>query len=181
MASRGPVLGVAAVRDGTVKACREVGITRKTGYRWRSELGGVLPVRLDGAVRSHPYLSLLERQRNAALRARGGETVREIARVLDRSPSTISRELTRNTARHDRGGYDAVLAHARARSRGARPGRSRLANDEQLRAVVQGKLELEWSPEQIAAHLRQKHPDRPGCTCATRRSTRRSTAVPAAG
>ena len=66
----------------------------------------------------------------------------------------MSRELRRNTARHDRGGYEPVLAHARARARTARPGRSRLSVDRGLCEVVQAKLDLEWSPEQIAAHLR---------------------------
>lgn len=56
---------------GTVEACRRVGITRKTGYRWRAERGGVPPVRLDEDARSNRYLSLLKRQRIAALRARG--------------------------------------------------------------------------------------------------------------
>jgi len=31
---------------GTVEACRRVGITRKTGYRWRAESGGIPPGRL---------------------------------------------------------------------------------------------------------------------------------------
>jgi transposase, IS30 family len=145
---------------GTVEACRQVGITRKTGYRWRAEAGGLVPVRLAEAVRSNRYLSLLERQRIAALH-RQGVSVREIARCLDRNASTVSRELRRNTAVHDRGRYGAPLAHARARARGARPGRSRLATDPALRAVVQEKLELEWSPEQIAGHLRSAFPDRP--------------------
>ena len=86
--------------------------------------------------------------------------MREIGRRLERSPSTVSRELRRNTAAHDVA-YDAVLAHLRARERGARPGRSRLARDSELRAVVQAKLEQEWSPEQISAHLRVSFPDRP--------------------
>lgn len=146
---------------GTVEACRRVGITRKTGYRWRAEVGGVVPVRLAEEVRSNRYLSFLERQRIAALHGQG-VGVREIARRLDRSPSTVSRELRRNTLVHDRGRYDAPLAHARARARGARPGRTRLAGDVELRAVVQAKLELEWSPEQIAAHLRMTFPDQPG-------------------
>jgi transposase, IS30 family len=144
---------------GTVEACRRVGITRKTGYRWRAEAGGLPPLRLAEAVRSNRYLSIVERQRIAGLR-RQGLTVREIARRLDRSPSTVSRELRRNTAPHDVA-YDAVLAHVRARERGARPGRSRLARDPALRAVVQDKLEQEWSPEQIAAHLREVYPDQP--------------------
>lgn len=143
---------------GTVQACRRVGITRKTGYRWRAEAGGVVPLRLAEAVRSNRYLSMVERQRIAGLR-RQGLSLREIARRLERSPSTVSRELRRNTAVHDRD-YDAVLAHLRARERGARPGRSRLAQEPQLRAAVQEKLEQEWSPEQIAAHLRVAYPDR---------------------
>lgn len=64
---------------GTVEACRQVGITRKTGYRWRAEVGGIVPIRLAEAVRSNRYLPLLERQRIAALRGQG-VSVREIAR-----------------------------------------------------------------------------------------------------
>jgi IS30 family transposase len=119
------------------------------------------PVRLGEAARSNRYLSRLERQRIATLRSHG-LGVREIARRLDRSPSTVSRELRRNLAPHDREGYDAELAHARARQRAQRPRPPRIAGDRQLRQEVQAKLELEWSPEQIAAHLRQTFPDRPG-------------------
>ena len=63
--------------------------------------------------------------------------------------------------RHDRGCYDGDLAHARARERARRPRRGRLLADAGLRAEVQVRLELEWSPEQIAAHLRRMFPDRP--------------------
>ncbi|MFI7706187.1 helix-turn-helix domain-containing protein [Nonomuraea sp. NPDC049480] len=78
-----------------------------------------------------------------------------IADRLGRSPSTISRELRRNTLPHDRGVHDSDLAHARARQRARRPRQGRLLEDEQLRAEVQAKLELDWSPEQIAAYLRR--------------------------
>jgi len=37
---------------GTVAACRIVGVTRKTGYRWRAENGGLPPAALGGGVRS---------------------------------------------------------------------------------------------------------------------------------
>ena len=86
----------------TVQACRRVGITRKIGYRWRAEAGGVIPDRSSEAVRSHRYLSMTERQRIDSMH-RHGVGVREIARRLDRSPSTVSRELRRNTARAARG------------------------------------------------------------------------------
>lgn len=86
--------------------------------------------------------------------------MREIARRLGRAPSTISRELRRNTARHDRY-YDGDLVHARARQRARRPRQSRIGRDPRLREIVQTLLEHEWSPEQIAAHLRTAYPDQP--------------------
>jgi IS30 family transposase len=144
---------------GTVDACKRLGIGRKTGYRWRAENGGLPPTALSEGVRSQRYLSLLERQRIATLR-RDGLGVRQIAAELGRSPSTISRELRRNTAAHDHS-YDGDLAHARARERLRRPRRGRLLVDDELRALVQAKLGLEWSPEQIAAWLRATFPDRP--------------------
>lgn len=146
---------------GTVEACRLVGIGRKTGYRWRAENGGLPPLPLPEIDRSSRYLSLLERQRIATLR-RQGLGVRAIAEHLGRSPSTISRKLRRNVAAHERGGYDGDLAHARAHERARRPRHGRLRLDAELRNLVQAKLELEWSPEQIAAWLRRKHSDRPG-------------------
>ena len=145
---------------GTVQACQEVGIGRKTGYRWRAENGGLPPVRLAEEVRSGRYLSLLERQRIATLH-RQGLGVRAIAARMGRAPSTVSRELRRNMRPHDQGIYDSDLAHARARERARRPRRGRLLEDAELRAEVQAKLELEWSPEQIASHLRRAYPDRP--------------------
>ena len=146
---------------GTVEACRYLGIGRKTGFRWRQENGGMPPKRLAEEHYSGRYLSHLERQRIAALTERG-HGVREIARRLGRAPSTISRELVRNRAAHDRGGYDGELAHARARERARRPKPARLATDTRLRSIVSGKLGQEWSPEQIATFLRVQFPDRPG-------------------
>jgi IS30 family transposase len=135
-----------------------VGIGRHTGYRWRAERGGMPPARLMQDV-SGRYLSLLERERIAALR-RMGLGVREISREIGRSPSTVSRELRRNARSHDRGVYDAVLAHARAREQAGREKTPILARDSELRALVQTKLELEWSPEQIAGWLRITYPER---------------------
>jgi transposase, IS30 family len=143
---------------GTAEACQQVGIGRKTGYGWRAERGGLPPLRLGEADHRGSYLSQLERQRIATLRGRG-LGVREIARRLGRSPSTVSRELRRNVRSHDGGVYDGDLAHARARERARRNRAGRLAVDHELRQVVQVKLELEWSPEQIAAWLRVTYPD----------------------
>lgn len=142
-----------------VEASRTLDIGRKTGYQWRPETGGLAPERLPEGGRSSRLLSLLDRQRVATLR-RAGCGVRDNARRLGRAPSTISRELRRNTARHDRH-YDGDLAHSRARQRALRPRRTRISRDEQLRGLVKELLELEWSPEQIAGHLRVAYPDQP--------------------
>src|SRR5438552_17437085 len=101
---------------GTVEVCRRVGDGRNTGYRWRAERGGLAPLRLAESVRGLRYPSHFQRQRIATLRA-AGLGVREIARRLERSPSTISRELRRNLRPHGGGVSDSDLAHARARER----------------------------------------------------------------
>ena len=145
---------------GTVEACKEIGVGRKTGFRWRQENGGLPPSHVNEDEHSGRYLSHFERQRISTLAERG-HGAREIPRRLERAPSTISRELRRNRSGHDRGGYDGDLAHARAHERAKRPRESRLGRYEELREVVADKLELEWSPEQIAIHLRGAYPSRP--------------------
>jgi IS30 family transposase len=86
------------------------------------------------------YLSFAEREEIAVLRARGCG-VREIARALGRSPSTISRELRRNAA--TRGGgleYRAGTAQWHADRRSRRPKRAKLAENPELRRYVQDRL-----------------------------------------
>lgn len=100
---------------------------------------------------------MLERQRITTLRGQN-LGVREIARRIDRSASTVSRELRRNRLAHDRAYAD--LAHLRARERSRRPRRTRLNVDAELRELVQDRLACEWSPEQIAGWLRLRFPDR---------------------
>ena len=73
----------------------EAGVSPAVGVRWFREGGGMPPV--SQAPLSARYLSFAEREEIALLRAQG-QGVREIARQLGRSPSTISRELRRNAA-----------------------------------------------------------------------------------
>ncbi len=83
------------------------------------------------------YLALAEREEIAILRA-GAHGVREIARRLDRSPSTISRELDRNAPA--RGGYRATVAQLHAERRARRPKAAKLVANEKLRDYVQERL-----------------------------------------
>jgi IS30 family transposase len=86
------------------------------------------------------YLSLAEREEIAILHATG-HGVRAIARVLGRSPSTISRELRRNCA--TRGGrldYRASVAHWKAELFARRPKAAKLAENEQFRRYVEDRL-----------------------------------------
>ena len=86
------------------------------------------------------YLSFAEREEIALLRAQGWG-VREIARRLGRSPSTISRELRRNAA--TRGGrleYRASTAQWHADRRARRPKPAKLAVNAELRRYVQDRL-----------------------------------------
>jgi transposase, IS30 family len=148
------------------RACQIVGINRKTGTRWRLGRTITLP---DGRKRhylpvitrrrreiSPRYLCEDERVRIGDLH-RAGYTVRAIAEELDRSASTISRELRRN--RTARGQYRPFAAHRLAIERRARPRTGKLAGDPVLRAFVQDRLQKRWSPEQIAHALREEFPD----------------------
>jgi IS30 family transposase len=87
-----------------------------------------------------------------------GRSLRDIARELNRAPSTISREVA---AHGGRVGYRPMTAHREACSRARRPKPTKLAANDMLRDVVVGDLERLWSPEQIARRLRQAFPDQP--------------------
>jgi transposase, IS30 family len=87
-----------------------------------------------------------------------GQSCRQIAARLGRAPSTVSRELARNSGRHH---YRAQDADAAALRRAQRPKPAKLAVEPRLRAVVEAKLALRWSPEQIAGWLPLAYPQDP--------------------
>jgi IS30 family transposase len=119
-------------------AAAEAGVSGPVGVRWFREGGGMPTVTL--AAPSGRYLSFVEREEIALLRA-GGGGVREIARRLGRSPSTISRELRRNAA--TRGGrldYRATTAQWHADRRARRPKSAKLAVNRELHRYVQDRL-----------------------------------------
>ena len=112
-----------------------MGVARKSGYRWRSEMGGVIVKK--PAVSSGRYLSLFERQRIASWHDRGA-SVRDIARRVGRSSSTVSRELRRNRLDWD-DGCEPVLAYLRARERAKRPKTGKIAGSPWLAKTSQAK------------------------------------------
>ncbi len=104
--------------------------------------------------RSCRVLTLAEREEiSRGIAAR--RTIRSIAVLLGRPPSTVSREIGRN------GGYDhyrASVADERAWERARRPKRCRLVRYPRLRQLVEDKLRLDWSPQQIAGWLKHTYP-----------------------
>jgi IS30 family transposase len=116
----------------------EAGVSSVVGVRWFREAGGMAPI--GQAPLSGRYLSFAEREEIAILRA-AGCGVREVARRLGRSPSTISRELRRNAAtRSGRLDYRATTAQWHADRRARRPKPAKLAVNVNLRRYVQDRL-----------------------------------------
>ncbi len=109
--------------------------------------------------RSRLALTLCEREEiSRGLAAK--ESLRTIASRLNRSPSTISREIKRN------GGYAryrATLADQAAWKRAKRPKPCKLACYPALTRLVAEKLQLNWSPEQIAGWLKLAYPSEESC------------------
>ncbi len=98
--------------------------------------------------RQYEQLSLEDRCEIARLQ-RNGQSLRQIAAALHRSPSTVARELKRNSGRQI--GYKPAYAQAQTRSR--RWKGSRLEREADLRQAVLDRLAQGWSPEQVAGRL----------------------------
>jgi IS30 family transposase len=81
--------------------------------------------------------------------------MREIASGLGRSLSTVSREIMRNGGPER---YRAAEADKRAWKAALRPKLYKLVTNERLRDMVAEKLQLEWSPGQIAGWLKRTYP-----------------------
>ena len=116
-----------------------------------SPTGGIRPA---PRIRSRISLTLAEREEISRGIARQN-SLRSIAAQLGRSPSTISREVSRN------GGvqcYRAAQADDAAWVRTRRPKRCKLACNKYLSRTVAAKLMLDWSPQQIAGWLKREYP-----------------------
>lgn len=106
--------------------------------------------------KGYQHLVLKERELIDMMR-RDGRSIRQIARVLNRTPSTVCRELRRNSSPV----YDYYMDHRaqeRANKRRSKASRRiRLKNDE-IREYVLFQLGEDWSPEQIAGRIGIDHP-----------------------
>jgi IS30 family transposase len=133
------------------------GVSIASVYRIRARVGGVL--RPPDTRYSDRYLDREERYELARL-LEAGHTQAEIARRLDRTPSTVSRELRRNKCPRT-GGYIPERADRLAWQRQRRPKRSRLSANPVLRERVQQMLDRRLSPDQVAGRLRVENPHNP--------------------
>jgi hypothetical protein len=128
-------------------------IARRLGKRGPSVRAFVLQ---SGGVQQHPprrglrCLTTAERE-EISRGVAAGRSCRQIAARLGRAPSTVSRELTSNGGRHH---YRAQAADAAAFGRAQRPKPAKLAVEPRLRAVVEAKLALRWSPSRSPAGCR---------------------------
>ncbi len=118
--------------------------------------GEYVPMAAVEKVIDARYLSLVERECIKDL-VQQEMSIRQIAASMGRAPSTISRELKRNTV--GAGGYLPHTAHRLSVKRRPRPKVARLVNAGPLQDYVAEKLAKRWSPEQITHRLRKDHPE----------------------
>ena len=136
------------------KIGRELGRQHSSVRRHIMDAGGKRP-----AVRrrSELRLSLAEREEISRGLA-AGDSLRQIAADLERSPSTVCREVHANGGRR---GYRALAADKAAWRRARRPKMAKLARCRRLRGMVEAKLAQRWSPEEISGWLARTYPNRP--------------------
>jgi IS30 family transposase len=121
-------------------------------HRILAETGGIRPPERH---RSQLALTLAERE-EISRAVVAGQSIRSVATLLGRAPSTISREINRN------GGadcYRAAQADKAAWDRALRPKTCKLVANRKLANLVAGKLQCQWSPQQIAGWLKHAYAD----------------------
>lgn len=157
-----------------------VGVSATCGGKWFRRFGGVNPQMQEPRGQERPRLSADEREQ-IMIGTSQHESIRSIARRLERAPSTIMREINNNgvarglTGRYRakyrfgarqcgwdaKSGYSARIAQRRSEDRARRPKTGKLARCPALRDKVQALLTKKYSPEQIAGELAKTYPDCP--------------------
>lgn len=116
-----------------------------------AESGGIRPAQRR---RSRLALTLAERE-EISRAVVAGQSIRSIAKTLGRAPSTVSREIKRNGGQEC---YRASQADQAAWDQASRPKTCKLVENRALAHVVAGRLQMQWSPEQIAGWLKRTYP-----------------------
>jgi len=150
--------------SNSTQAAKAVGVSKRTAKVWRNgrsrnsgrneapvlawyALGMNKPKEIDSY-----YLSQQDRIIIADSLIHG-DSLRTIAARINKSASTISREVRRGyDCKTDR--YNPYLAQQTSTKNLARPKMRKLEIHPRLRSIVQEKLNLKWSPEQISAWLK---------------------------
>jgi IS30 family transposase len=138
--------------DSLEKIAQLFGRTHSSVARILRKTGGIQPPK---RTRSTWTLSLAERE-EISRGVVAGRSLRSIAASLNRAPSTISREVNRNGGRQH---YRANVAEEAAWNRAHRPKTCKLVQNRALAGIVARKLQLQWSPWQIAGWLKRTYPD----------------------
>lgn len=109
-------------------------------------------------MQKNKYKRLANKERESISRGLAQKkSIREIAMEISRSPSTIAREIKRNSGKT---GYRAFSASQRAKTAAAsrKKGGSKIAKQELLRRYVLEKLKEEWSPKEISERIKIEYP-----------------------
>jgi len=105
---------------------------------------------------SYTHLTTFERHEVYKLRIIDKQSIASIAKVMNRSKSTISRELKRNTDKNYDGGYLPDTAHKKMEIRRQQSkGRFKRISKSTIERIKQ-HLEQYHSPEQLAGRMRQE-------------------------
>ena len=138
------------------KSTKEIGrVLDRGGSTIHGQLAVYGGIRPRPRCRSARALSLAEREEiSRGIAAR--RSIRSIALVLGRAPSTVSREIARNGGDDN---YRASVADQRAWGRAHRRKPCCLSRCPRLRQLVEEKLADDWAPQQIAGWLKYTYPD----------------------
>jgi len=129
---------------------------RSSLLRMMHRTGGISPY---VCKRSDRHLSLEERE-VIMLGVVQGKSKRQIAREINRAPSTVTREIKRNAPLpcHN---YQASIAERNAYRRAKRPKACKLDMNPKLKQFVEDGLNQKWSPEEISIRLALHYKDDP--------------------
>ena len=151
------------------QAAHAAGVSKRTGKVWRNgrtratgrnEKASIDWYRstMDKPKRIHARYFNQEEHILIADRLRLGDSIRAIARLLGRDPSTVSREVERNR-NPEFGDCEPYRAQQKAADRLKRPKPRKAADGTPLWAEILAGLRRHWSPEQISGRLKAMFPD----------------------